>query len=155
MGVDITGRRPLNNAGEYFQTSWWCWRPMYAIINEVSTEYNIYVDTSLYSSNDGAGLDNDEDCQVLAHSIEKWLAKNACELDDRIYLSLGLWRKANGLEQIEADSQNGLLRYNGEILMTGLVGPDGDLIYPLHSIDVPQVLQFVEFLKNCGGFEIW
>lgn len=128
---------------------------MYAIINEVSFEYDIDIDTSLYSTNDGGGIDNEEDCQALAHSIEQWLAKNECQSDDRIYLSLGIWRKTNGHGHIEADSSNGLLRYNGEILLTGVVGPDGDILYPLHSIDVPQVLEFVEFLKNCGGFEIW
>lgn len=155
MGVDITGRSPSSMAGKYFQTSWWCWRPMYAIINQVSDKYGLDIDTELYSSNDGGGIDNEEDSQLLAHSIEEWLLENGCEDDDVIYLSLGIWRKAHGNGHVEDKPENGLGRYLGDIMFSGVVGPDGEILYPLHSIDVKQVREFVEFLKNCGGFEIW
>ena len=115
-------------------------------------------DLTNWGSNDGAGLDNQEDCNKLADALEESITTQT-ELEDEvdtIYLNLGMWTSMEGKflgEEIN-EQLNEQYPY-GTILYGGVVMDDGSIAQPSHSAPLRHVKNFISFLKECGGFEIW
>lgn len=146
------------NPGDYFRSNWWGWRPL-VILSQVAME-NAGLDYSMdgWGSNDGAGLNNSEECMNLANALEYILDTddNLQNDDDVIYINLGSWVNAQGgfvsEEQSELLNEDWLI---GEIRFTQVVGYNGNIYSPSHSAPVWHVKNWINFLKECGGFEIW
>jgi hypothetical protein len=148
-----------NNPGVYFRASYWSWRPIYVICNIAIDITKLPFDTNCWDSNDGKGLKNQEECDMLADAIEVYLTLNNANMhdqDDRIYLCLGSWTTANGhfMPKDLEDELNETYK-QGTILYRGVVTKDGTLAYPAHSCPLYHIQNFVTFLRKCGGFEIW
>jgi hypothetical protein len=88
------------NPGVYFRSNWWSWRPIHIICDVVSSKYDLMIDTKGWGENSGYGIKNQEDCNLLADSIEKYLSENMnstlTKEDDRIYLCFGSWTTNDG-----------------------------------------------------------
>lgn len=155
---EVSEKWENENPGDYFRSNWWGWRPIVMMCEYASYENELNIDFSNWGSNDGAGLDNQEDCNRLAEALEEIIQTSTeLELDaDRIYLCLGSWVDSDGrfISSEECVVLNEQFS-EGEILYGGVVGDGGKLYYPSHSCSKNHLQRFITFLKECGGFEIW
>ena len=148
------------NPGEYFCSNWWGWRPIHALCEVVQEKYKLRINTSKWGENSGAGLRNPKKCNELADALEKHLdehlADNVKEDDDRIYLCLGAWVFSDGsfLKDDIEEKLNNDYPY-GSVLFNKVVLPDGSFVEPAHSSSLSHIKNWIAFLRNCGGFEIY
>jgi hypothetical protein len=163
MGVDISGRKPKTEVGDYFCSNWWGWRPINAICEVAAYNSKLKIDFSYWGSNDGKGLKTQKQCDKLADAIELLISENTqynenlADDDDRIYIVMGSWCEAGTGRFIPSEKTMKLnedYEY-GSLLFRPVVTPDGTLVESSHSTSLGRIKSFVTFLRNCGGFEIW
>lgn len=145
------------NPGYYFRANIWAWRPIHILCDLAIKVTQLPLSTEGWENNSGEGLKNQDDCDALADALDLFLIlnkNNMKEDDDRIYICMGMWVKSDGTFapgnelQLNKDYPSGTIMYNG------VVGQDGNLVFPAHSISVNHVKEFITFLRHCGGFEI-
>lgn len=161
MGVDISGRKPMNDDGDYFSSNWWAWRPIH-MLSEVAIEVkNLKMNTDGWGSNDGKGLRTQKQCDRLADALEN-LIKNdfgeeLSESNDRIQLCMGSWVEA-GTGKFVSDEYVQELNEEypyGTILHSPIVTKNGNMVESSHSCSLVSIQRWIKFLRNCGGFKIW
>jgi hypothetical protein len=161
MGVDISGRKPKTEAGDYFASNWWGWRPIVAISEAAMINSKLDYDTSYWGSNDGKGLRTQKQCDKLADAIELLISNNYNEYltedDDRIYIVMGSWCEAGTGKFIGSEREHILnQQYEyGDILYAPVVAEDGTLVESSYSTSLDRIKQWITFLRSCGGFKIW
>jgi len=188
MGVDISGRNPITrgpkpeinwdtateeakeqyfelkeawqreNPGDYFRASWWSWRPIHMLIDMVIEQKGLDINTANYGYNDGAGPNNQEDCDALADGLQEILDgdENLAEEDDKIYLVMGSWCNLDGMilgKEFEEKAND--LPKLGTVLYRPFITDDGTIAAPTHSTSRWYLQKFINFLRECGGFEIF
>ena len=161
MGVDISGRKPKAEEGDYFCSNWWGWRPILALSEAAMLNSKLDYDTSYWGSNDGKGLRTQKQCDKLADAIELLISNNYNEYltedDDRIYICMGSWCEAGTGRFIPSDftaSLNEQYEY-GDILYGPVVAENGTMVESSHSASFGRLKEWITFLRNCGGFKIW
>ena len=161
MGVDISGRKPKTEAGDYFSSNWWGWRPIHAISEAAMISSKLDYDTSYWGSNDGKGLRTQKQCDKLADAIELLISNNYNEYltedDDRIYICMGSWCEAGTGKFIGSEREyvlNEQYEY-GDILYGPIVAENGTMVESSYSTSLGRIKQWITFLRSCGGFEIW
>ena len=161
MGVDISGRKPKTEEGDYFASNWWGWRPILAISEAAMINSKLDYDTSYWGSNDGKGLSTQKQCDKLADAIELLISNNYNEYltedDDRIYIVMGSWCEAGTGQFVPSEftaSLNEQYEY-GDILYTPVVAANGTMVESSYSTSLGRLKQWIIFLRNCGGFKIW
>jgi len=159
MGVDISGRNPKTEVGDYFGSNWWGWRPINALCQIAAYKSKLKINFDHWGSNDGKGLRTQKQCDRLAEALEELLGDdiNLKEDDDRIYLCLGSWCEFGTGRFIGAEKEALLNEqyFYGEILYSSVITPNGEAVESSHSTSVGRVKDFITFLRNCGGFQIW
>jgi len=161
MGVDISGRKPKTEEGDYFCSNWWGWRPIHAISEAAMINSKLDYDTSYWGSNDGKGLRTQKQCDKLADAIELLISNNyneyLAEDDDRIYIVMGSWCEAGTGKFIGSEREHILnQQYEyGDILYAPVVAEDGTLVESSYSTSLGRIKQWITFLRSCGGFKIW
>ena len=110
MGMDVIGKNPVSEAGEYFRNNVWWWKPLWSYCGVVAPELCDGIEGNF---NVGDGLD-EEGAIALAEALQS-------EIDSGHTL----------LIQVEIQKE--------------------DLEY---YFSVENVQGFVNFLFDCGGFEI-
>lgn len=163
MGVDITGLNPTivsqeENLGEYFHSNWWAWRPIHILCDVVSQKYNLGINTRGWGENSGYGLSNANECNKLADAIENYIPTVFKDVndDDVIYVCFGCWCTKDG--KFISDENEDILEKDypiGTILFNGVVLSDGTIVYPSHGSTLGFIKNWVKFLRNCGGFQIY
>jgi hypothetical protein len=141
MGVDIYGRAPRSQAGEYFRRNWGGWHPLVELSFRVAPD--ICAQCKHWDSNDGDGLD-DADAIVLADSLEKEIERKADWL---------MYEDAMSGQESAADRKK-LLKLRTPVgrLLADVVP---DLIPDGKPWLIDSTREFIGFLRDCGGFEIW
>jgi len=161
MGVDISGRKPKTEAGDYFCSNWWGWRPIVAISEAAMISSKLDYDTSYWGSNDGKGLRTQKQCDKLADAIELLISNNyneyLAEDDDRIYIVMGSWCEAGTGRFIGSEREHVLNQQfeYGDILYAPIVAEDGTMVESSYSTSLGRLKEWITFLRNCGGFKIW
>lgn len=146
------------NPGDYFRSNWWGWRPILMLIDFANEDRELGIDMEYWGSNDGAGLDNQEDCNRLADVLEEMI-QTETELEDdidTIYLNLGSWTNMSG-RFVDGDIEEKLNEEYpiGNVLYQSVVMEDGTIVHPAHSAPLRHINKFISFLRECGGFQIW
>ena len=161
MGVDISGRKPKTEEGDYFHANWWGWRPILAISEAAMLNSKLDYDTSYWGSNDGKGLRTQKQCDKLADAIELLISNNYNEYltedDDRIYIVMGSWCEAGTGKFIGSEREhilNQQFEY-GDILYAPVVAENGTMVESSHGTSLGRLKQWITFLRSCGGFKIW
>ena len=113
------------NPGDYFRSNWWGWRPIVQLCETVDSIYRLNLNFDNWGSNDGAGLETQEECDKLAEALERFTSK----ID---------W----------VDDEDWMIR---EVIML----PSGKVVEPAHKTYKCRIDVFIKFLKECGGFSIW
>ena len=147
------------NPGDYFRSNWWGWRPIHMMCEYVNYEYQLEFDMTNWGSNDGCGLEDQFQCDKLVWALEDYLKSSNSimpEDSDTIYVCMGAWVDSDGkfVGQEKSDELNQQYGY-AEILYGGVVGDNGNIYYSAHSCSKKHLENFISFLKECGGFEIW
>lgn len=157
MGMDVCGKNPVAEKGEYFRNSVWWWRPLATYICEVAP-----VPASVctyWQSNDGDGL-NAKDSLALALILRReiasgrtaeYMAAREKKLADLPLLSCQ-WCEGTGTRRDAVGIANGMVERKW---CNGCDGT-GTQAYPdtHYPFSVENVSEFCDFLESCGGFEI-
>lgn len=160
MGVDISGRKPKTDNGDYFGSNWWGWRPICMLCEIANHKYNLKLDMSHWGSNDGKGLRTQKQCDRLADALELMLSNDSgynefmVDDNDRIQIVMGSWVKSGTGEFYSEDNLDFEYEF-GTILWAPIVTPKGVLVESAHSCSLKHIKNFITFLRECGGFKIW
>jgi len=155
MGMDLNGIKPKNLKGEYFGANLWAWRPINFLCYIVNEKENYGFNMEYWDSNDGYGLNNSKDCNKLADGIEKLLLDiPLVDEDDKVYLNMGMWVNSSNVFIQDKDALNEQYPI-GSIMYTSVIDKNGEKVEPAHSISLIRIKEFVEFLRNSGGFKIY
>src|SRR5210317_994946 len=63
---ELSDKWMKENPGDYFRSNWWGWRPIVMLSEMVNDLRDLGLDFTYWGSNDGAGLDTQEECNILA-----------------------------------------------------------------------------------------
>ena len=155
MGMDVHGLHPRSAAGQYFRNSVWSWRPLADYCCEIGKD--LIANPKGWQYNKGHSLDGNNAAK-LATRLEAEISsgrtasyemqhKRAIELtpDEDCETCGGTGRRV-------APPRTG----PGDQLCNGCNGKGSRRPYSTwYSFEVDNVRKFAEFLKDCGGFEIW
>ncbi len=148
------------NPGYYFRSNWWGWRPIQMLCEVAAEKHDLDINFKYWGSNDGKGLDNQEDCNALADALDDILKTDGGFEDDydTLYMNLGSWtdQKGSFIDQ-ELRSRLDKELPLGQVTFTGIMLSDQGttVYYPSHGCDKRHVMNFIKFLRDCGGFTIW
>lgn len=126
MGMDVYGKNASDETGDYFRSNIWGWPPILSIAMTANETHGLGFDMSAWSFNDGAGLDTQEDCTRLADAMESLLT-----MEDET------------IETKPHDAANALCK------ALGMQAPTSAATSKEHAVE------FVNFLRHCGGFNIY
>lgn len=156
MGMDVIGKNPTTDQGEYFRANVWYWHPLWSMVEYLYP--NIAAKVKHAHSNDGDGL-SQKDSIILSQLLKKDLesgdiqsfiddfeeSKNSLEKHDCTYCSqtgYRAWPQPDGsLLQKICNVCNGTLKV--------------DDFMSSYYMNIDLIKEFQVFLENCGGFEIW
>lgn len=171
MGMDVYGKEPTTEAGEYFRRSVWGWRPLWQYVENVHPEIAGLVKHG--QTNDGDGLDGEKSLElarllrrdlrngVVAEYVtarNKALAdlpREVCDIcngsgirTDKIGVEMGMTDKPlePAIAIIVGRDKGWCNGCRGE----GVV----DNFATHYGLDETDIVEFAEFLDGCGGFEI-
>ena len=171
MGMDVIGKAPVNETGEYFRNNVWYWRPLWNYCEYVAPELTKSVKHG--HSNDGDGLNAEEALllgrmlfsEVVSGRAESYAVAYRQELADLALVDCELCQ-ATGIRG--ADSPHGIDQSDKELSPEHQAlydrthgwcnGCDGAGNKPHFATNYPfsveNVKEFAEFLQYSGGFSI-
>lgn len=171
MGMDVYGKNPVSEKGSYFRRNVWGWRPLWGYVDDVHPEIAELVKYGY--SNDGDGLNATKSAELARLLIEDFesgevvryvadrnkaiseLPLEDCTLchstgirSDEIGVNNGFPKKELTPE-VQAITGRAAGYCNG-CGGTGKKEPWESNYY----LEPDDIVEFAEFLKDCGGFEI-
>ncbi len=160
MGMDVIGNEPKNKCGEYFCNDVWSWRPLATYVCEVAPE--ISAGCKYWQSNDGDGL-NREDSIKLADLLQKEIDNGRTEKYARLRQSKieqmpnePCWL-CDGAGTRKPYPEWGAGDPSKDGIVCNLCEGNGyaQASDSAYRFCTQNVQGFANFLRNCGGFEIW
>lgn len=147
------------NPGYYFRSNWWGWRPIVAMVETASIVHDVKINTQKWHYNDGEGPETQEECDVIADLLEHMINTSDSPLkenDDVLYACMGSWCTSEGGFLTENEENQLNEQYPiGTILTSSIISSDGRIVQPSHSVSYSLIKEFIHFLRNCGGFQIF
>jgi len=156
MGMDVVGLKPKTSVGEYFRNNVWYWRPLW--------DYCCTIDEQLYDkvpsahTNDGDGLDAIQSRQLafkLQEEIDSGRAKQFVDDYETRRASLPkiecTYCDENGNRTWPTKTVEKITKPCNACNGTRLTD-SWDSWYPM---TLENIQSFVNFLMDCGGFQIW
>lgn len=147
MGMDVSGIKPVTEAGKYFRANIWSWRPILYLIIECENEHRAETGkTSLsdeilkgMSFNDGDGPRTADQVKILSDAMaRKVMAIKAAGLD---VIHVKNWKR----DDVHVDRAGQLKS-----------GSPTKIEESPYSASIEHLEEFVAFLRGCGeGFEVW
>ena len=166
MGMDVYGRKPKNETGEYFRANVWSWRPIYwlcfssIIRHEEETGYDDLIPDKTFRGmeyNDGYGLRSDRKCNLLSDYLQDVVDiffkpsefpfehefsdnfKWGVDKDAEFYIDVGFYADKEGKFLSKEECKD----------------PNIEGKYSPYRLDKDHIQEFIGFLRNCGGFRVW
>jgi len=173
-----------NNPGYYFRSNWWGWRPIVMLCEIAAQNSDLDIDFKYWGSNDGTGLETQEECNALVEALEQLMEADGSFEDetDELYVNMGSWRDDSGMlvpesiqDILDKELPYGKVTFTGIMISTDIELEDDHfkahlfsapietktkkkepkIYYPSHSCDKAHIDRFISFLRECGGFKIW
>jgi hypothetical protein len=129
--MDVYGRQPSAPAGAYFQANVWAWHPIHALIIELCSDLLSKKVLRKLGHNEGAGPKDQETCTKMANRFEAWMERHT---------------EGHGLESELRVTKEGRLVMAGDT--------EQETFSPFHVSD-ETLKEWIDFLRHCGGFEVW
>jgi len=147
------------NPGDYFRSNWWGWRPIVQLCETVDNIYGLNINFENWGSNDGAGLETQEECNKLAEGLERFTSKiDWVDDEDWMGIFTECWSTLEGgfVDNSKKEIQKLNSEYEwGDVIRQSIMLPSGKVVEPAHKVYKCRIDAFINFLKECGGFEIW
>jgi hypothetical protein len=135
MGMDVVGRKPDAKSGEYFRANVWSWRPIHDLIIELCSDLLDDEMLKSFAFNAGAGPKDQKTCTEMASRFERWMEEHV---------------EGHGLDSDLQVTQDGRFVTDEDLASNpGLVAES-----PYEVAD-EHLKEWIEFLRHCGGFEVW
>lgn len=128
MSIMLSGSEPKSPSGEQYRAVVWEWRPLCQLM--ATTAESLYEGGQLDDVINGEGGLSDWQCQVAATAIKDWIEQTDC----------GGVQVPSTL--IRLDSQGRFIRR-----------PKHNEGHTPYQVTRQRILEFVDFLSHCGGFE--
>jgi len=157
-----------NNPGVYFRANLWSWRPIAEVINYCNNVMGLNLPETFLGGmhyNSGAGLETQEECDKLADAIDAMIIS---KFDGWEYIGVNYKLYARKVVNSEGKIFEENLYNNPELVqeLEQYLGEDifvkdgvfeyKDIEYnTAHATGLDHLEDFVAFLRECGGFEIW
>lgn len=135
MGMDVYGRNPTSPAGKYFWANVWMWHPIHALLVELCSDLLDQELLRRLAYNDGAGPKEQQTCTAMANRFERWLEHHA---------------EGHRLESDLRITPEGRFVSDNDLA----ANPDLETVSP-YAVEDEHLKEWVEFLRHCGGFEVW
>ena len=166
MGMDVYGRKPKNETGEYFRANVWSWRPIYWLCytaisrHEEETGYDDLIPDKTFRGmeyNDGYGLRSDRKCNLLSDYLQDVVDiffdpsgipfehkpsgdfKFGVDKDGKFYIDTGFYTDKEGKFLSEEKCKD----------------PNIEGKHSPYRTNKEHIKGFIDFLRNCGGFQVW
>jgi hypothetical protein len=178
MGVDISGLKPVTkyskpdkshfnresdffdaikeweskHPGFYYKRNFWTWRPIHAVAQRVNESFDLGFNMERWGENSGYGLKNQLDCRILADSIDKMMFEYDA---DSIQVCYGSWNTWSGYRLTEEEKDSLNEDYPKGTILYSSITLGSEIVISNHYATREDFSEFTEFLRNCGGFEIW
>jgi hypothetical protein len=171
MGMDVYGKKPTNEVGEYFRRNVWGWRPLWQYVEDNHSEIAALVEYA--QSNDGDGLNETKSkllskllredlasgkAQAYIDSRNKYLASlplEHCDLCDGTGIRTDEVGVSNGMPERELSPEMASIIGRAKGYCNGCHGEGTKVAWDTHySVDLEDLEEFADFLESCGGFEI-
>jgi hypothetical protein len=157
-----------NNPGVYFRANLWSWRPIAEVINYCNNVMALNLPETFLGGmhyNSGAGLETQEECDKLADAIDAMIIG---KFDGWEYIGVNYKLYARKVVNSEGKIFEENLYNNPELVQEleqhlgeDIFVKDGVFEYKdieyntAHATGLDHLEDFVAFLRECGGFEIW
>lgn len=154
------------NPGVYFRANIWSWRPIAFMIAYINDLYDLKLDEDFLNKmhfNDGGGLKTQEECDRLADFMESFINNN---FEGWEYIGI-----PTSMLYYKVVNDDGTLTekhiYGQEVdellekyavmgfIKDGEIVTDDRIYHTAHSTGIDHLREFITFLRECGGFEIW
>lgn len=138
MSMELIGRAPTSATGDYFRAPIWEWHPLLQRIEMLCSDLLDEQLITLMGYNDGAGPKRQVTCHLMAERLAQLL------IDDR-----------RSTFPLEHDSLAAIASAGRIHILKGLAAhPE---LSPTSSFGVRRstVVEFIEFLNSCGGFQVY
>ena len=166
MGMDVYGRNPKNETGEYFRATVWSWRPLHWLCfiskfrHEEETGYDDLIPDKTFEGmeyNDGFGLRSDRKCNLLSDYLQDVVDnlfepseipfehknnhgfKFGVDKDAKFYIDTGFYADKDGKFLSDEECKD----------------PNIEGKYSPYRTNKEHIKGFIDFLRNCGGFQVW
>jgi hypothetical protein len=135
MGMDVVGRNPSSPAGKYFGANLWSWRPIQDLIVRLCSD--LLDDETLVGLgyNDGQGPKQQATCTEMATQFERWMEHHVA--GHQLDLDLRVTKDGEFVTRKESAENPGLETESA------------------YRVDDETLKEWIEFLRHCGGFEVW
>jgi len=155
MGMDVLGKCPTCEVGQYFRNNVWSWRPLWDYCLEVSSDAR---QVKSGHTNDGDGLDR-RGARALALTLATKIADGHTRTyaiaykatNDALPDETCVLCEGTGSRKAPPDIGAGDAGYCNACADTGKRRPSATM-YPFSE---ENVMEFAIFLEASGGFEIW
>ena len=136
MGMDVYGRKPKGEAGKYFRANIWSWRPIHGLVAELCGDLLDEKTLVGMGYNQGAGPRSAKVCRQMADRFDEWLEHNTegATIDD-VAMRVDASGRFVSDEELAAN-------------------PSLETRSP-YAVDDEDLKEWVAFLRECGGFEVW
>ena len=171
MGMDVYGKKPTNETGEYFRRNVWGWRPLWECVESVVPDLATKVEYR--QSNDGDGLVAEDSIAlgkalltaVEKGEVEKWIDEfrsaqaeipmEECSICDATGIRTDQIGRDAGQHDRKLDEAVAIVVGREFGWCNGCNGlGKQESIFTSYGVEVECVTEFADFLINSGGFEI-
>jgi len=166
--MEAKNKFEAENPGVYFRANLWSWRPIAEIINYCNDVMGLNLPEAFLHGmhyNSGAGLDTQEECDKLADAIDamiigkfdswkyigvnyKMYARKVVSPEGKIFEE-NLYNNPELIQELEQHLGDDIFVKDGEFEYNGIN------YITSHATELGHLEDFVAFLRECGGFEIW
>lgn len=152
MGFDLSGIAPANKVGIYFRNNVWWWRPLWQYVNDACSHILTEEDATSGCFNDGHEI-SEKKAIAIANILETEIKEGRTEIwkqEREIALAL--------LPKESCSICNGTGQRNDKYIMGECNACHGkgerESFENNYPFDVENVINFIKFCRNSGGFEI-
>jgi len=154
---ELSDKWMKENPGDYFRSNWWGWRPIIQLCETVDSIHGLNIDFSYWGSNDGKGLETQEECTKLADALELFVSKiDFADDEDWFGIYTSSWSTLDGgfVEKKITKKLDEQYQW-GDVIRQSIMTDSGTIVEPAHKVYKGHIDRFISFLRECGGFQIW
>jgi hypothetical protein len=154
MGMDVYGRKPKSEVGEYFRRNVWGWHPLWSYCENVHEDLVSSVEGGHYNSGDGLSAQKSVKlAKALKEDLRSGNALKYIELRDKMLAEL----PDEDCTYCDQDGNRTWSEGENQVVKVCNACSGKKKIRPFEThyfLSVEDIRDFADFLEDCGGFNI-